>query len=207
MSEDQVKVFEMLSTDFMVQQVAKLSSIPHLEPDPYLNGAGLHAHGRHGRLGLHLDYERHPILKDKQRRLNLILYLSQDWDPSWNGAMELWNSEVTKCEAESPTVFNSAIIFQTDQVSWHRLPKNIMCPEGVKRQSLTFYYICPLEAAPDKTKVGAQGDGYRYKAYCTKRPDDIDHPDLPQLYKIRETRRIEKSDLAEHWPEWTPEVW
>ena len=30
----------------------------------------------YGRLNMHLDYEKHPILENRQRRLNIIYYLN-----------------------------------------------------------------------------------------------------------------------------------
>ena len=65
-------IFYLLSTDFICQYFSDITNIK-LEFDPYLNGAGLHRMPRDGRLGIHLDYEKHPFL-NKQRRLNLILY-------------------------------------------------------------------------------------------------------------------------------------
>ena len=76
-----------------------------------MNGAGLHYHPRNDRLNMHLDYEQHPILKDKQRRLNIIFYLNDYWENEWNGSTDLWNSDMTKCCFKSYPVPNRAIIF------------------------------------------------------------------------------------------------
>ena len=53
-----------------------------MEYDPYLHGAGLHAHPRNGRLNMHLDYEKHPILEDKERRLKTADALRAMWRDS-----------------------------------------------------------------------------------------------------------------------------
>jgi hypothetical protein len=37
--------------------------------------------------------------------------------------------------------FNRAVLFDTTQNSWHGLPAEIVCPEGVYRKSLAIYYI------------------------------------------------------------------
>ena len=42
------------------------------------------------------DYEKHPLLKNKERRLNIILYLNKTWKDEWNGDTELWNTDMTK---------------------------------------------------------------------------------------------------------------
>ena len=63
------KLFYVLSTDEITNIFSEISSISDLEYDPYLNGAGLRVHPRNGRLNMHLDYEKHPKLENKQRRL------------------------------------------------------------------------------------------------------------------------------------------
>lgn len=54
-------LFYLLSTDEMVKVISEMSGIKGLQHDEYLNGAGLHAHPRNGRLNMHLDYEKHPV--------------------------------------------------------------------------------------------------------------------------------------------------
>ena len=66
------KVFLALSTQYAIDKFSYITGIENLEYDPCLHGAGLHAHPRNGRLQLHLDYEKHPMLIDKERRLSLI---------------------------------------------------------------------------------------------------------------------------------------
>ena len=133
-------MFYLLSTSKIIEIFSKITGIEDLEYNPYLHGAGLHAHPRYGRLNMHLDYEKHIILKNKQRRLNIILFLSKDWKNEWNGDNQLWNSEMKKCVVKTYPKFNSAIIFKTDEITWHGLPEKIMCPEGVFRKSLAYYY-------------------------------------------------------------------
>ena len=203
-SEHQKELFYLLNSNYITHLFREITGMD-LEIDPYLHGAGLHAHPRYGRLGIHLDYERHVYLKDKQRQLNIILYLSENWKPEWNGDTQLWSDNCAKCEISSPVVFNSALVFQTSENSWHGLPERIMCPEGVYRKSVAYYYLSPLTSKNDASKFGAQEDGYRYKASFIKRPNDPDLPQMNELYKIRSTRRIENEDMSRIWPEWTPE--
>lgn len=177
-----------------------------LEIDPYIHGGGMHVYPRHGRLGIHLDYERHIYLKDKQRQLNVILYLSDNWKPEWKGDTQLWSNDCKKCEISSPVVFNSALIFQTSDLSWHGVPERLLCPENVHRSILTYYYLTPLKTKKNTEKFGASKDGYRYKASFVKRPDDPELQQMQELYKIRPNRRIEKEDMDKIWPEWTPEL-
>ena len=194
----------MLSTGEITNCFAKLSGIDNIEYDPYLNGAGLHAHPKNGRLNMHLDYEKHPHT-NKQRRLNVILYLSKEWNEEWNGHTELWNKDMTECKVKSPVKFNTAFIFKTNNISWHGLPEKITCPKGVTRKSIAYYYVSPIENEPDTKKYGSNESGYRTKAAFIKRPQDPTDERIEQLYKIRPYRLIEQKDIDEIWPEWNSE--
>jgi Rps23 Pro-64 3,4-dihydroxylase Tpa1-like proline 4-hydroxylase len=198
------KLFELLSSEFLNDSMSKISGIQNLETDPYLHGAGLHVHPKNGRLHLHLDYEKHPLLNNKQRRLNIILYLSKNWKEEWNGHTELWNQ--SECIVKSKVEFNTALIFKTNEVSWHGVPEKIKCPKDVFRKTLAYYYISPLTNCSQIDKFGATSDGYRVKAAFIKRPQDEDRPELQELYSIRPNRRIEKEDMECIWPDWTPEL-
>lgn len=206
MNESIKKLFYLLSTNQLIDVFSELTGIEDLEYDPYLHGAGLHSHPRYGRLNMHLDYEKHIILKNKQRRINIILFMSKDWKEEWNGDNQLWSSDMKECVVKTYPRFNSAIIFKTDEITWHGLPEKIMCPEGVFRKSFAYYYISPLISNSNENKVGNDGSGYRTKATFVKRPNDPDYRELEELYKIRPHRRIEQEDMNKIWPDWTPEL-
>ena len=146
------KIFYILSTKQITELFSQISGINELEYDPYLHGAGLHAHPRYGRLGLHLDYEKHPYLKDKERRLNVILFLNKEWDSKWKGDNQLWDKELNYY-VSTQVKFNRALIFQTNDISWHGLPDKIMCPENCFRKSLAYYYISPLTSKKKKINL------------------------------------------------------
>lgn len=196
-------LYYILSAPKLVDKFSKITGISNLEYDEYLHGAGIHSHPRNGRLHLHLDYEKHPI-SNKQRRLNIILYLTKDWKDEWNGQTELWNENVTEKVVSSPVIFNTAIIFQTNEISWHGVPDKILCPENVFRKSFAYYYVSPLYAMSDTGKYGANEEGYRTKASFIKRPQDPECEKMNQLYNIRMHRRIEKEDMQRIFPEWNP---
>ena len=190
------KYFYLLSMPEIIELFKKLSSIENLEFDPFLHGAGLHIHPRNGRLDLHLDYEKHPKL-DKERRLNIILYMSKGWKPEWNGDTELWNSNVSECQSRSSVKFNTAIIFRTNEQSWHGMPEKLTCPNGVFRKSLAYYYISPLVTEKEEVKFGNNEEGYRVKAAFRKRPNDPENKIKNKLYEIRPYRLITNKDLED----------
>jgi len=189
--------FYYLSTPEITEIMKKITNINDLEYDEYLHGAGVHIHPRYGRLNIHLDYEKHPY-SGKERRLNIILFMSKDWNPQWNGANELWNSDVTRCVIKTNIKFNRAIIFKTNDISWHGLPDKIMCPENTFRKSLAYYYVSPLNTQKNE-------NNYRIKARFVKRPQDPYNEKIEKLYELRSSRRITKDDLKEIIPEWVVE--
>lgn len=186
--------FYYLSHKKMVETFQKLTDIPNLTYDEYLHGAGLHCHPTYGRLNVHLDYEKHPY-SGKERRINVIYFLSKDWFTEWNGQNELWNENVTTCITKTEIKFNRAIIFKTNDISWHGLPEKIICPENVFRKSLAYYYVSPLNSQKSE-------ESYRKKAKYVKRPQDKFDAGLEELYKIRPHRRITKEDIDLFCPDW-----
>lgn len=184
------KYFYYLSSQKMVDIFRKLTKIEDITFDEYLHGAGLHCHPKYGRLNIHLDYEKHPVT-NKERRLNVILFLNKNWNSEWNGQNELWNKEATACVVKTEIKFNRAIIFKTNDISWHGLPEPIVCPENEYRKSLAFYYVSPLQS----TKIN-----YRMKAkYIATNEQDND---IKTLCKIREDRRLTADDINLYCPKW-----
>lgn len=126
-----------------------------LYPDPGLHGAGWHIHGNGGKLNVHLDYSIHPKLR-LERKLNLIYYLSEDWDPEWGGNLELWSGDEHTAKEKVKVVdcvFNRAVLFDTTQNSWHGFPDPIKCPKNKYRKSIAMYYLIePSESARPNRK-------------------------------------------------------
>ncbi len=194
-------VFYALSHTKIIDKLKHIFNIDNLEYDPLLHGAGIHLHPNNGRLHMHLDYEKHPILENKQRILNIILYLNKQWKTEWNGDTQLWDKNMSECKVRSYPEYNKAIIFKTSENSWHGVPDIIKCSENEFRKTLVFYYIKPLENTMDKNKKGANINGYRQKAVFTKRPFDVFDEKIDTLYKIRPYRRITNEDLIKLYGE------
>jgi hypothetical protein len=143
--EETYKLFSYLNSHEFISKIKKITGIKNLYPDIGLHGGGLHIHGRGGKLNIHLDYSIHPKLK-LQRKLNLIIYLEENWDSHWGGNLEFWshNSKLNKPKEKVVTVnnvFNRAILFDTTQNSWHGFPIPITCPKDKYRKSIAVYYL------------------------------------------------------------------
>ncbi len=139
------KTFCFLNSCEFLSSLQQTTLIENLYPDIGLHGGGWHIHGRGGKLNIHLDYSIHPK-SGLQRKLNLIIYLTEGWKPEWGGGLELWSHNPEKNlplrkEKTIHNVFNRAILFDTTQKSWHGLPEPLDCPEGVYRKSMAVYYM------------------------------------------------------------------
>ncbi len=123
----------------MVGFLERLTGIRGLIPDPYYWGGGLHEIEPGGHLAIHADFNFHEQLR-LDRRINLLLYLNDDWDPRWGGALELWKSDMSAMSRSILPLANRCVIFNTTDHSYHGHPEPLACPPGRTRQSLALYY-------------------------------------------------------------------
>ena len=134
-----------LHSDAMLRWIENLTGMQDLRGDDALFGGGLHCVPSGGFLDVHADFSRHPVTGD-QRVLNLLIYLNEDWDPLWGGALELWDAGVTKCLRSIQPAFNRAVLFETHDRSFHGHPDPLACPPTIARKSLALYYYRPAKA-------------------------------------------------------------
>jgi Rps23 Pro-64 3,4-dihydroxylase Tpa1-like proline 4-hydroxylase len=151
------RLFNFFNSPAFTGEVAKLCG-GELYSDPGLHGGGWHSHGPGGKLNMHLDYSIHPKT-GLERRMNLILYIQPDWDPTWGGALGFWNHDTEKLQpgelaTQIDCLFNRAVIFDTSMNSWHGLPDPVACPPDKPRNSLAVYFLCePRQAASDRGRA------------------------------------------------------
>jgi Rps23 Pro-64 3,4-dihydroxylase Tpa1-like proline 4-hydroxylase len=131
-------LYQLNSATFM-SFLESLTGIDGLIPDPYFTGGGLHQIERGGYLKIHADFNRHPKFK-LDRRLNLLLYLNENWQEEYGGHLELWDKEMKHCVRRILPTFNRCVIFSTTDFSYHGHPEPLACPKGVTRKSLALYY-------------------------------------------------------------------
>ena len=134
-------VIEELNSPEFCGFLSRLTGIPNLLPDDMLEGGGLHQSGRGGFLNIHADFTVHPHKRNWRRRVNLLVYLNKDWKPEYRGELELWEKDMSKSAQSILPVFNRAVIFNTDEDSFHGLPDPIQCPPDMTRKSIALYYF------------------------------------------------------------------
>lgn len=119
--------------------LSTLTGVAGLAPDPYMWGAGFHQILNGGKLAIHADFNIHPVTQ-LYRRVNLLLYLNEDWDAAWGGNLELWTADMAACAERIAPLFNRTVIFNTSDISFHGHPEPMTCPPDRVRRSLALYY-------------------------------------------------------------------
>jgi 2OG-Fe(II) oxygenase superfamily len=149
MTPAQVSALEAVNSSRFTGYLQRLTGVTTVYADPDLTGGGLHSSKRGGYLNVHTDFNFHPRM-GLHRRLNLIVYLNEDWREEWGGALELWDRTVTKCEAKIYPMFNRAVLFETSEISFHGHPVPMTCPEDVTRKSIALYYYSEWPAGLER---------------------------------------------------------
>lgn len=137
------RAFANLNDPKFVDIIETITGNKGIIPDIGLHGGGWHCHHKGGKLNIHLDYSIHPKLQ-LERHYNLIVYMTPDWNPDWGGGLEFWSHGDSGPKELVTTIenrFNRAVLFDTTQHSWHGLPDDLTCPEGIYRRSMAVYYL------------------------------------------------------------------
>ena len=143
-------IYQFNSSPFL-EFLERLTGINGLIPDPHLRGGGLHQIGRGGYLKIHADFNYYPKLK-LERRINLLLYLNENWQEEYGGHLELWNKEMAQCEKKALPILNRCLIFSTTDSAYHGNPDPLNCPPNRYRRSLALYYYTSNRPSEEKTE-------------------------------------------------------
>ena len=128
-----------LNSQPFLEFLSNLTGIPNLLPDPYFEGGGFHQIKPGGYLKIHADFNKHR-LTGLDRRLNVLIYLNEDWEESYGGHFELWDTEMKGCVKKILPLFNRMAMFSTTDFSYHGHPDPLTCPPDRSRKSMALYY-------------------------------------------------------------------
>ena len=152
---------DFLASPAFLADLSALTGIPNLLADPRLHGGGMHMTGPHGRLDVHVDFNRG--YGDLHRRLNVLVYLNPQWEDAWGGQIELWDEDVKNCRISLSPVLGRCLIFETSGISFHGVAP-LQCPQDQVRRSFAAYYY--TQEAP------ARGDAEVHGTVFRARPDE-----------------------------------
>jgi len=122
-----------------IKVLENITGIKKLIPDPYFLGGGFHEIGNGGHLSMHADFNHHKPM-ELERRINVLIYLNEDWKAEYGGQLELWRTDMSERVHSIVPLANRCVIFTTTQQSMHGNPQPIAHPEGVTRKSIALYY-------------------------------------------------------------------
>jgi hypothetical protein len=142
--------------------VGRMTGIGKLKYDPMYYGGGTHEN-RHGQdLDPHIDFNYHPISR-QHRRLNLILFLNDEWEDHWGGLLQL-HQDPYREPGEDHIVSispkrNRCVIFETSERSWHGFQRIGLPAEkrNLSRKSFAVYFYTddrpPQETADEHSTI------------------------------------------------------
>jgi 2-oxoglutarate-Fe(II)-dependent oxygenase superfamily protein len=137
------KFYNYINSAPFLEAMSKLTGIPDLIADKTLFGGGTHNNLSGQGLDVHIDFnidERNML----HRRINLLVYLNKEWEEAWGGAIELHSDPhhpVVDEVASFLPLFNRAVIFETNEYSWHGFKRIAIPPEKqhISRKSFSIY--------------------------------------------------------------------
>jgi hypothetical protein len=172
--------------------LSRVTGIDNLISDPGYEGGGLHQIVRGGKLGVHADFNKHRSY-GLDRRLNLLLYLNKDWREDYGGHLQLWNRDMTRCEAKVLPIFNRVMVFGTTDFTYHGHPDPLQCPDDMTRKSLALYYFSNGRPAEEVTgehsTIFRRRDEKDFRPTIGQRTRDLARDLLPPIL-VRQLRRI-----------------
>ncbi|MEZ5401474.1 MAG: 2OG-Fe(II) oxygenase [Bryobacteraceae bacterium] len=150
-----VRFDRLMQSRAFLDWLSHAAAIPNLLYDPAYIGGGTHQNMNGQALDMHVDFNYHPESK-LHRRLNLILFLNDEWSPEWGGCLQLGLAEESVAVTPAP---NRCVIFETSEVSWHGFGAVAM-PEDhahLGRRTLAVYFYTkdrpPAETAPAHSTI------------------------------------------------------
>jgi len=135
--------YQYINSEAFLNAMSKLTGIQDLIADKTLFGGGTHNNLSGQGLDVHIDFnidERNML----HRRINLLIYLNKEWEEAWGGAIELHSDPHNAVVDESASflpLFNRAVIFETNEYSWHGFRRITLPPDKqhLSRKSFSIY--------------------------------------------------------------------
>src|SRR5450631_831809 len=135
--------FQYVNSEAFLDAMSELTGVQDLIADKTLFGGGTHNNLDGQGLDVHIDFnidERNML----HRRINLLIYLNKEWEEAWGGAIELHSDPRNAAADEVASflpLFNRAVIFETNEYSWHGFQRISLPPDKqhLSRKSFSIY--------------------------------------------------------------------
>jgi Rps23 Pro-64 3,4-dihydroxylase Tpa1-like proline 4-hydroxylase len=106
----------------IVKLIGEICNINSLDADELLYAGGLSLMGDGNFLNPHLD-NSHDAERSRWRVLNLLYYVTPDWNKDNGGHLELWPNGPKKEAILVESKFNRLVVMATHEMSWHSVNK------------------------------------------------------------------------------------
>ena len=121
----------------IVELIAEIVDIKETIPDEYLYNGGISMMGNHQFLNPHLD-NSHDKDRNRWRVLNLLYYITPDWEEAYGGNLELWPDGLNQKQITIHSKFNRLVIMATHNKSLHSVAPVIN--EGYRCCVSNYYF-------------------------------------------------------------------
>lgn len=121
-----------------VSELLELKEEKIIDDLEYNHGGGFHCLPPGGFLNMHLDFNYHPITKNK-RIANAIIYLNKEWKEEFGGSLILHEDNNEANFVEYSPIFNRLVVFPVTDKTWHGNPNPIKTEKYRFSYSMYFY--------------------------------------------------------------------
>ena len=125
-----------------IELLGEITGLTGLEPDPELYASGLSLMAQGDFLNPHLD-NSHDRNRERYRVLNVLYYVSPDWEPEYGGSLELWDEGPRGKPRTISSQFNRTVCIITHPESWHSVNAVRV---NRRRCCISNYYFSPEPA-------------------------------------------------------------
>ena len=184
MSKNLKLIIDELNKKEFLENLYKLTGITDLFSTAEGNTslANYHEMYESGFLGTHVDHSSEPST-GLPHVLNIILYLSKDWQSSWGGSTILADKNGRKIEKLIDFVPNRAVIFLHTPFSFHGVTEIKKSP--IKRSTIYVDYY-------SKNKDPYNHFNLVFKKVWFKHPTTFILPNLKEYFQIKNQNYLKK---------------
>ena len=129
----------------VVSRIEEITRLSGLEPDEKLYAGGISMMAPGHFLSPHLD-NSHDKTRERYRALNLLYYVSPDWQEPYGANLEVWPKGPTEPPVTIVSKFNRLAVMVTHEKSWHSVSKNT---SQMDRCCVSNYYFSKSPVSSD----------------------------------------------------------
>lgn len=123
----------------VLKAIEEVTGITSMFPDEQLYAGGLLLMEQGDHVNPHLD-NSHDHDRKMYRVVNLLYYVTPDWQAGYGGHLELWDQGVKRPPRVIHSRFNRLVVMATGKHSWHSVSE-VLAP--VDRRCIANFYFSP----------------------------------------------------------------